>query len=72
MGGGKSSKKRRRDDNQNRICVFLFRGGGELGGRGNWQERTIYHHRGAQTLADPAKAMVDMIFLCFPGFGYLP
>ena len=23
-------------------------------------------------MADPAKAMVDMIFLCFPGFGYLP
>ena len=37
-----------------------------------WQERTIYHHRRAQILADPAKAMVDMIFLCFPGFGYLP
>ena len=23
-------------------------------------------------LANLAKAMVDMIFLCFPGFGYLP
>ena len=38
----------------------------------NWQNRTIYHHRGAQGLADPAKAMVDMILLCFPGCGYLP
>ena len=26
----------------------------------------------AQILANPAKAMVDMKFLCFPGFGYLP
>ena len=25
-----------------------------------------------QILANLAKAMVDMIFLCFPGFGYLP
>ena len=23
-------------------------------------------------LADLAKGMVDMLFLCFPGFGYLP
>ena len=34
--------------------------------------RIIYHHRGTEILADSAKAMVDMIFLCFPGFGYLP
>ena len=37
-----------------------------------WQDRTIYHHRGAEILADPAKAMVDMIFLRFVGCGYLP
>ena len=37
-----------------------------------WQERTIYHHRAAQILVDPAKAMVDMIFLCFSAFGCLP
>ena len=35
------------------------------------QDRTIYHHRGTQSLADPARAMVDMLFLCFPGLGYL-
>ena len=27
---------------------------------------TIYHHRGAQILADPAKAMVDTMFPVFP------
>ena len=36
-------------------------------------ERRNYlpHDRGAQIPADPAKSMVD-IFLCFPGYGYLP
>ena len=36
------------------------------------QSPTIYHHRVDEFLANPAKAMVDMVFLCFPGFGYLP
>ena len=38
----------------------------------HWQDRTIYHHRGAEILADPAKATLVMIFLRFVGFGYLP
>ena len=32
--------------------------------RGGHAKRTIYHHRGAEILADPAKAMVGMFFSC--------
>ena len=38
----------------------------------HYLDRNMYHHRGTRILADPAKAMVDMIFLSFPGFRYLP
>ena len=34
-----------------------------------WQKRTIYHHRGSQILANPAKAMVDMISCVFQDLG---
>ena len=37
-----------------------------------WPDRTIYHHDGTPILADLTKAMVDVIFLCFSGSGYLP
>ena len=30
----------------------------------SWKRKTIYHHRGAQILADPAKAMVEICFSC--------
>ena len=36
----------------------------------NWRENCLPPPR--RILAYPAKAMVDMIVLCFPGFGYLP
>ena len=48
--------------------VFRFR----LSLRPQSGKTNIYHHRATQILADAAKAMVAMTFLCFPGFAYLP
>ena len=39
---------------------------------GGCRKFLVGENRGANILADPAKAMVDMIFLYFPGFGYRP